>query len=337
MTDIITFGELLLRLSPAGARRIIQADSFDACFGGCEANVAVSASCMGLKTAFVSKIPSGLLGDAAIAAIRKYGVDCDGVVRGGNRLGIYYLEKGADARPSRVVYDRAGSSIAESDSSEFDWDTLLSDTKAIHLSGITPALSESCRKEVSDAVAAAKRRGVTVSFDLNFRGKLWSAEKAGNCISGLIPGIDILIANEEHCKILFGVAADDIKDEHERIIAVAKQMSERFGIAKVVITMRKSISSFDNCFSALLYDRNFGESFFSVEYPIHIVDRVGGGDAFAAGLLYCVLTGKDPKYTIEFAAAAGVLKHSIEGDFSTAAAGEVDELVRNGRSGRLAR
>lgn len=340
MAKVVTFGELMLRLAPEGYYRFVQAESFGATYGGAEANVAVSLSNYGLDTAFVTKLPSHQIGDAAVNSMRRYGVDTRQIVRGGERIGIYYLEKGASQRPSLVIYDRAHSSIQEADVNDFDWDVIFEDAEWFHFTGITPALGENVAKICENACKVAKKKGIKISCDLNYRKKLWSKEQAGKVMGQLMEYIDVVIANEEDAADVFGITADDT-DVTAGVIdtkgyeSVATQLCQRFDLEKVAITLRKSISASDNKWSALLYD---GNAFYqSREYDMHIVDRVGGGDSFGAGLIYAQMQGFDCQKTIEFAVAASCLKHSIEGDFNQVSVEEVLKLAEGDGSGRVSR
>lgn len=335
---IVTFGELMLRLAPEGYLRFVQADTLGATFGGGEANVAVSLAGFGEDACFVTKLPAHEIGQAAVNSLRKYGVDTSFIVRGGKRVGIYYLEKGASQRASKVIYDRAGSSVAEASAKDFEWEYILEDAKWFHFTGITPALSDGLAAITKAALIAAKEKGITVSCDLNYRKALWTTEKANAVMSELMPYVDVLIANEEDSEKVFGIKSDcditggDVSAEGNR--SVARQLTERFGFKLVAITLRGSLSASDNRWAAMLYD---GKDFFdSKEYMIHIVDRVGGGDSFAAGLIYG-LTNFDKQGAIEFAAAASCLKHTIEGDFNLVSVDEVQKLAGGDGSGRVAR
>lgn len=336
----VTFGEIMLRLAPEGYYRFVQADSYGATYGGGEANVAVSLANFGLDSAFVTKLPAHEIGQAGVNSLRKFGVDTSGIVRGGNRVGIYFLEKGASQRPSKVIYDRAGSSIAEASGEDFDWEKILEGADWFHFTGITPALGDNIAKICLDACIIAKEKGVTISCDLNYRNKLWSKEKAGQVMGELCEYVDVCIANEEDAGDVFGIRAanTDIvsgKVNHEGYKEVAKQLADRFGFKKVAITLRESISANDNNWAAMLFDGS--EYYFSKKYPMHIVDRVGGGDSFGAGLIYACLNDMGAQDTIEFAVAASCLKHSIEGDFNQVSVEEVKKLAGGDASGRVQR
>ena len=340
MKKVVTFGELMLRLAPENYLRFVQSSKYEATFGGAEANVAVSLANYGVDCAFVSKLPVHEIGQAAVNSLRAFGVDTSHIVRGGSRVGIYYCEKGASQRPSKVIYDRAHSAIAEAGAEEFDWKKIFEGVEWFHFTGITPALSDEAAKACLAAVKAAKESGVTVSCDLNFRKKLWSKEKAGKVMGELCQYIDYCIANEEDAKDVFGIEADnsDIyggKLDREGYVSVAKKLTDRFGFKGVAITLRESKSANDNDWSGMLYTG--GKAYFSKKYSIHIVDRVGGGDSFGGGLIYSLLSGYDPQKTIEFAVAASCLKHSIEGDCNMVSVQEVSNLAGGDASGRVQR
>lgn len=337
---VITFGEIMLRLAPKGYYRFVQAENYGATYGGGEANVAVSLANYGLDAAFVTKLPSHEIGQAGVNALRRYGVDTSHIVRGGDRVGIYFLEKGASQRPSKVIYDRAGSSIATASPSDFDWDQIFEGADWFHFTGITPALGDNVTEICLEACKAAKKRNITVSCDLNYRNKLWSKEKAGQVMGELCSYVDVCIANEEDASDVFGIKAADTdvttgKVNHEGYKDVAKQLTERFGFQKVAITLRESLSANDNQWAAMLYDGN--DFYFSKKYLMHIVDRVGGGDSFGGGLIYACLQDFAPQDTIEFAVAASCLKHSIEGDFNQVSVDEVLKLAGGDGSGRVQR
>ena len=337
---IITFGELMLRLAPDGYYRFLQADTYGATYGGGEANVAVSLANFGLNPYFVSKMPKHEIGQAGVNSLRKYGVDTSFVTRGGDRVGIYFLEKGASQRPSKVIYDRAGSSIATAVKADFNWDEIFKDACWFHFTGITPALSDTLAEICLDACKAAKAKGITVSCDLNYRNKLWSKEKAGKVMGEICKYVDVCIANEEDSSDVFGIKASNTditsgKVSHDGYKEVAAELKKRFGFQKVAITLRSSISANDNRWSAMLYDGK--DFFFSKEYLMHIVDRVGGGDSFGAGLIYSLVSGYSSKDAIEFAVAASCLKHSIEGDYNQVSVDEVKKLAGGDASGRVQR
>ena len=339
---VVTFGEIMLRLAPAGYLRFTQAESFGAVYGGGEANVSVSLANYGLESAFVTKLPKHEIGQSAVNSLRKYGVDTSMIVRGGDRVGIYFNEKGASQRPSKVIYDRAHSAISEASPSDFDWDAIFEGVDWFHFTGITPALNPTVADICLDACRAAKAHGVTISCDLNFRKKLWTREQAKETMTKLCEYVDVCISNEEDAHDVFGIDAENTdiaggKLNHEGYKSVARQLAERFGFQKVAITLRSSISANDNDWAALLYDAAADEYCFSKSYHLHIVDRVGGGDSFGGGLIYALLSGKDTQSAIEFAVAASALKHSIEGDYNRVSVSEVEKLAGGDGSGRVQR
>lgn len=340
MKKVVTFGELMLRLAPEGYLRFVQSEKYEATFGGAEANVAVSLANFGLHAAFVTKLPKHEIGQAAVNSLRKFGVDTSEIVRGGERVGIYYCEKGASQRPSKVIYDRAYSAISLADKSDFNWDEIFEGANWFHFTGITPALSDSAAEITLEACKAAKAKGITVSCDLNFRKKLWTKEKAGRVMGELCGYVDYCIANEEDAKDVFGIEADNTdidggKLDRNGYISVAQKLTEKFGFKGVAITLRESISANDNNWSAMLYTG--GNAVFSKKYAMHIVDRVGGGDSFGGGLIYSLLCGYDSQKAIEFAVAASCLKHSVEGDYNMVSVAEVEALAGGNASGRVQR
>lgn len=341
MAKVITFGEIMMRLNPPGYQRFLQTSVFEATYAGGEANVAVSLSNFGDDAAFVSKVPDHEIGQNAVNALRRYGVDTSMILRGGPRLGVYYCEKGASQRGSKVLYDRANSSIAIAKRDEFDWDSIFRDADWFHFTGITPALGGDMPAACLDACKAAKERGITVSCDLNYRGKLWSREKAGEVMSTLMPYVDICIANEEDAKDVFGIAAENTdinsgKLDREGYISVASQLTERFSFRAVAITLRGSISASDNNWSGMLY--RDGDAYFARNYLIHLVDRVGGGDSFGGGLIHAMRKWpEDQQKQIEFAVAASCLKQATEYDFNLASEKEVLALAGGNASGRVQR
>ena len=337
---VITFGEIMLRLNPEGYQRFVQAEKFEASYAGGEANVAVSLANYGIDAAFVSKVPAHEIGQCAVNALRRYGVDTSLMIRGGLRLGLYYVEKGASQRPSKVIYDRADSAISLSKPEEYDWDAIFEGADWFHWTGITPALGGELPRICLEACQAAKKRGVKISCDLNYRKKLWTTEEAGKVMGELMPYVDVCIANEEDAKDVFGIEAEDTdidagKLNHEGYISVARQICDRFGCEKVAITLRGSISANDNDWAAMLYTD--GQTYFSPTYRVHIVDRVGGGDSFGGGLIYSLLNEKTPQECINFAVAASCLKHTIEHDFNLVSVQEVESLAKGNASGRVQR
>ena len=340
MKRVVCFGEIMLRLNPMGYKRFTQADAFEASYAGGEANVAVSLAHFGFDSSYVTKVPKHEIGQSAVNTLRRFGVDTSEIVRGGERLGAYFVEKGASQRASKVIYDRAGSAIALAGRDEFDWKKILSGADWFHFTGITPALGDNAAALCMDAVKTAKDLGIPVSCDLNFRKKLWTTEKAGKVMGELMPFVDICISNEEDAADVFGIHAEDSdisKGElsHDGYISVAQKLMERFGFKKVAITLRSSLSATDNIWSGMLYDGK--DAYFAPEYTVHIVDRVGSGDSFGAGLIYSLLTGSDDQKAVNFAAAASCLKHSIEFDLNLVSVSEVEALMSGDASGRVQR
>ncbi len=337
---VVTFGEIMLRLSPGEYKRFVQAHSFEATYGGGEANVAVSLANYGINTSFVSKVPVHEIGQSAVNSLRQYGVDTSFIKRGGERLGIYFLEKGASQRASKVVYDRSNSAIALCNETDFNWDEIFDGVTWFHFTGITPALGGNLPEITLEACKKAKALGITISCDLNYRKKLWSKEEANKVMSTLMPYVDVCIANEEDAADVFNIHATntDITSGELNISGyeeVAKEIIHRFGCKKVAITLRGSISASVNEWGGMLFD---GEaSYFSPRYTINIVDRVGGGDSFGAGLIYSLLNSKDSQQAINFASAASCLKHSIEGDVNLVSVQEVETLLKGDGSGRVQR
>ena len=337
---IVTFGEIMLRLSPQGNRRFVQADTFDAIYGGGEANVAVSLANYGHNVAYVTKLPQNEIGQSAVNSLRRYGVDTSCIVRGGNRVGIYFAETGSAMRPSKVIYDRAGSAIAEAETDDFDFDKIMNGARWFHWTGITPAISDRAATLVALACKAAKRQGATVSCDLNFRKKLWTPEKAQSIMRPLMEYVDVCIGNEEDAELCLGFRPDaDVahgKTDAEGYKAIFEQMAHEFGFKYVASTLRESFSASHNGWKAMIY--NGSEFYVSRRYDIEpIVDRVGGGDSFAAGLIHGLLTKPTQGEALEFAVAASALKHTIPGDVNLMSVGEVEALAGGDASGRVQR
>ncbi|QIK69279.1 sugar kinase [Erysipelothrix sp. HDW6C] len=340
MKKVITFGEIMLRLVPEGYNRFTQADRFLATYGGGEANVAVSLANFGIDAAFVTKLPTHAIGQSAVNDLRRYGVETRHITRGGDRVGIYFLEKGASQRASNVIYDRAHSAIAEASADDFDWETIFEGYDWFHFTGITPALGENVAAITLAALKEAKKQGLKVSCDLNYRKKLWTQAQAQETMSALMEYVDVLVANEEDSEKVFGIKAAETDVDlgeinHENYIDVAKQLQARFNFEKVTITLRESISASDNIWSTMLYVD--GHAYFSKKYNVHIVDRVGGGDSFGSGLIYALLNDYSNQDAIEFATAASCLKHSIEGDYNRVSVDEVLALAKGDGSGRVQR
>ena len=340
MSKIVTLGEIMLRLSPEGNYRFVQTDSFRIIPGGGEANVAVSLANYGHETFFVSKLPTHEIGQIAVNALRRYGVNTEHIARGGDRVGLYYAETGASMRPSKVIYDRTNSAIAEAEPGEFDFDAVMEGADWFHWSGITPALSDKAAELTRLACEAAKRHHVTVSVDLNFRKKLWTSEKAISVMRPLMQYVDVCIGNEEDAQLCLGFKPDaDVeggKTDAEGYYGIFKGMMQEFGFKYVVSTLRESFSATHNGWKALIYD---GKTFYqSKHYDINpIIDRVGGGDSFSGGLIHGMLTYKDQAKALEFAVAASALKHTIPGDFNLVSAEVVMSLAEGNANGRVQR
>ena len=340
MNKVVTMGEVMLRLSPNNYKRIVQSDELAVEYGGGEANVAVSLAAFGEDAYFVTKVPSHEVGDAAINSLRRYGVNTSYIARGGERLGIYFLETGAGLRASKVIYDRKHSSISEAEVSDFDFDNIFKDCKWFHFTGITPAISKEARKLTLAALKKAKEYGVIVSCDLNYRGKLWSVEEARSTMSELMKYVDVCIGNEEDADKCLGFVPSGSNvtggklnlDGYKEIF---KEMKQKFGFKYIATSLRESHSASDNGWSGLLYD---GKEFYSSRhYEIRIVDRVGGGDSFAAGLIHCLLNGESAQTAIDFAVGASALKQTIPGDYNMVSLEEVNKLIKGDASGRVQR
>jgi len=340
MAKVITMGEIMLRLSTNGYKRFTQSNNFDVVYGGGEANVAVSLANYGHDSYFVTKLPLHEIGSCAVNSLRQLNVKTDYIARGGERIGIYFLETGASMRPSKVIYDRAHSAISEADAEDFDFDKIFENAQWFHFTGITPALGKSARELISAALIAAKKHGVTVSVDLNYRKKLWTPEEAQACMTKLMKYVDVCIGNEEDAEKCLGfkprhtdVAAGDLKlNEYKDTFT---RMYEQFGFKYIATSLRESYSASDNGWSALAYD---GKDFYSSKkYNIHIVDRVGGGDSFSGGFIHGLLKYNDYKKALDFAVAASALKHTIPGDFNLVSESEVESLMNGDASGRVQR
>lgn len=337
---IVAFGELMLKLSPLGYNRFLQSDTFKVEYSGAEANVAVSLASFSETVSFVTKLPSHEIGSAALNCIRQYGIETDFIVRGDDRLGIYFAEKGASQRPSKVIYDRQHSAFSEADLHDFDWNCIFNNAQWFHFTGITPALSDTMAAICLEACKVAKSKGLTVSCDLNYRSKLWSKEKACSVMSELMPYIDVCIANESDAADVFGIKASDSDVdngivERKSYCQVAEKLVDRFHFSIVAITLRESVSANDNNWSAILYDG--GKKYMSRKYAMHVVDRIGGGDAFCAGLIYGMVNNYDLQHSLDFAVATSCLKHSVEGDFNLVSVAEVEALISSSGSGRIQR
>lgn len=343
MAKVVTMGEIMLRLSTPNNERFLQADEFDVCYGGGEANVAVSLANYGHEAEFVTKVPENPIGDSAVAALRKFNVGTKFIARGGERLGIYFLETGAAMRASNVVYDRAHSSISTADIEDFDFDAIFSDCDWFHFTGITPAISDKAAELTEAALKAAKAHGVKVSVDLNFRQKLWSSEKAQRVMTNLMQYVDVCIGGREDAQKVLGfkLGNTDVTNDDLDLLgykSMFEQMVEKYNFEYVVSSLRASHSASDNGWSGCIYARDTKEFYHSREYRITpIVDRVGGGDSFAAGVICGLLDGKDAASALEFGVAASALKHTIPGDFNVVTRAEVDHLVGGDGSGRVQR
>ncbi len=339
---IVTFGELLLRFSPTGYERFFQTPQMLTSFCGAEANVSVALRMFGKDSAFVTKLPNNAVGKAAKMELQKYGVDVSRIITGGERLGIIFAEKGASQRPSKVVYDRKHSAIAQADPTEFDWDNIFGDVDWFHVTGITPALSPQMSQACMDAVKIAADKGITVSLDINYRSNLWTKEEANSVITRIMPYVDVCIGNEEDAQNVLGIQADG-SDVEKGIIdrsataKVARIIANKYNCRYVAFSQRRSITASDNDWFGALYSTEQDKMCYSREYSIRIVDRIGGGDAFAAGLIYSLHSGYDVQQSIEFAAAAGCLDQTLEGDFCLLGADEVWALVNGDTTGRVKR
>lgn len=328
---IVTLGEVMLRLSPPANERFVQADTFGACYGGAEANVAVMLAQLGAKTEFVTKLPENELGQAALNSLRRWGVGTEYIVRGDGRLGVYYLERGASQRAGKVIYDRAGSAFAVSSAEEYD-ESVFEGADWFHFTGITPALGENCLALVQKACRAAKKHGATVSCDINYRATLWPLERAKEAMKKLMADIDVCISNAFQAEQIFDLHAQGAGDEHDE--ALARMLAETYGLRTVALTRRKSVTANENFFSGMLWQ---DKAYFSREYDMKIVDRVGGGDAFAGGLIYALAGKESGQSAIEFATAAGCFKHSVEGDVCLACEQEIRALAQGAADGRVSR
>ncbi len=343
MKKVVTFGEIMLRLSTPGLTRFVQSQNFDATFGGGEANVAVSLANYGLDSYYVTKLPKHEIGQAAVNHLRRFGVKDDYIIRGGDRVGIYFLESGASQRASKVIYDRANSAIAQIKKEEVDWGKVFENADWFHWTGITPAIGKSAQECLTAACEAAKIAGVTVSCDLNFRAKMWTKQEAQAVMKPLMKYVDVCIANEEDAENCLGLKAIDTNIgtgvlSEEGYFNVARKLKDIYNFKSVAITLRESYSASKNGWSAILLDEKECKTpYRSSRYEIEIVDRVGGGDSFASGLIYGLLTKNNTKDALEFAVAASCLKHSIPGDFNLVSVEEVEKLIKIGGSGRVER
>ena len=342
MPKVVTFGEIMLRLSPPGFERFFQSPALQATFGGGEANVAVSLAHFGLDSYYVTALPKHAIGEAAVKALRAEGVRTDHIVRSGERVGIYFAEAGASQRASTVIYDRAHSAISAMKPDAIAWATVLSGADWFHVTGITPALGANGAEATRQAIAAARTAGVRVSVDLNYRKKLWTEAQAREVMAPMMRQVDVVIANEEDLQSVLGVHVEgtDVTTgrlDIEGFRHAAEQVTREFGPKMVAITLRESVSASDNGWSAALWDANTGTMHRSQRYDVRLVDRIGGGDSFAAGLIYGLVTGRAPDAALRFAVAASALKQTIPGDFNRVTADEVDRLASGDASGRVQR
>lgn len=340
MSKVVCFGEIMGRLCPAGYKKVIQANGFDLTFAGGEANVAVSLANYGLEASYVTKLPDNDMGKLVKKTLRSYDVAIDHIVTGGERLGMYYVEKGASQRPSKVIYDRKYSAISMAKPSDFNWEVILEDAKWFHVTGITPALSDECVDITREALKKCREKGIKVSCDLNYRKNLWTTDEAKSVMSEFMSYVDVCIANEEDAEKVLGISAKDTnvtKGElnKEGYIGVAQQIQSDYGCKTIAITLRESYSASVNGWSAMLYSNE--KAYFSKKYDIQLVDRVGGGDSFVGGLIYALMMRSTPQDQIEFAVAASCLKHTIEGDFNQVTVTEVETLMSGDGSGRVQR
>ena len=339
---VVSFGEIMLRLSPDGYYKLFQKPELNTSFCGAEANVAVALSNFGDEAEFVTALPNNDIGRAACRELMRYGVKTDNIVYTGDRLGIFFAEKGASQRPSKVIYDRKNSAIASADPSSFDWEKIFDGADWFHITGITPALSDSLAKISVDAVKAAKKAGLTVSCDINYRSKLWSAQKARPVMTEIMKYVDVCIGNEEDAEIVFGIkaGATDVTKGQLDTDGYKKSLqtvAETFGCKIVAYSQRKSYSASDNGWSGIIYDDEKKQVYTSAQYDIRITDRIGGGDAFASGLIYALHNNILPANAIETAAAAGCLDQTLEGDFCLFGINDVIDLAGGNSSGRVKR
>jgi 2-dehydro-3-deoxygluconokinase len=332
MKRVVTFGELLLSLSTRGNQRLVQAEEFTARYTGAEANVAVSLAHFGVEAFAVSKVPEHEIGQACVNALRRFGVNTEYIVRGGERLGLLYMETGASQRPTQVIYDRFPSSFRQLRPGELDWETILAGKDWLHFSGTAPAAGEPVRQVLSEGLATARRLGLTVSCDCNYRSKLWSMEEAGRILTALMPQVNVVICGKDDPRELFGLSEDDEKANEAR---AAELLRQRFHLDAVAMTFREGVSASVNRYAALLCQKS--GICRSRQYEIQIVDRVGGGDAFAAGLIFGLISGFEAQRAIDFAVAAACLKHSIPGDFNLSSREEVEKFLAGEPGGGVQR
>lgn len=342
MKKVVSFGEILLRLSAPGYSKLFQKDSLISTFCGSEANVAVSLALFGMDSAFITKVPQNEIGMAAVNSLKYFGVNTKHIVYSDGRLGLYYLENGASQRPSKVIYDRANSTFALAEKKDFDWEEILSEACWFHFSGINPALSTNIYITCLNACRIAKDKDIMISCDLNYRKNLWSKKDAQVVMEKLMPYIDVCIGNEEDIETTLGIEikGNDIENgivNPEGYEEAASEICEKYNCRYVAFTLRESYSASNNGWVAMLFDRSKKQAYYSEKYNIQIVDRVGSGDSFAAGLIYSLVKGKSNQEIVEFATAASCLKHTIEGDYNRTTVEDVENLLRNGGSGRIIR
>ena len=327
MYKLVTFGEIMLRVSPPFGERLFSGGGAEVCFGGSEANVAALCARLGLSASFVTKVPEGEIGDAALRSLTYHGVDVSSALRGGERLGVYYYENGAGLRPAKCIYDRAHSAFADASALEFDFDAILDGADALFVSGITPALSREAAKACRAAIDSARAKGATVYFDLNYRSKLWSEEEAREALGALLPSVDVLVSNLYQANDILALGADT-SDEDGACVAAAKALVGLYGFRSVALTVRRTFSADRNGFFAMLFDG--GRAYFSAKRETAVVDRVGSGDAFTAALIAGLSKGRDGQSAVEYAAAAALLKHSIKGDLAALSDAEIRSLAEGG-------
>ncbi len=333
MSPVVTFGESLLRLTPPGHLRWAQTPHFEVGFGGAEANVAVTIAQLGGRAEYVTRLPRNEVAQRALDQLRGLGVGVEKIVRGGDRMGVYFLEQGASQRPGKVIYDRAHSAMAEAQPADFDWPSILAGASWFHWSGITPALSDSAAAVTAEACAAAKQLGLTVSFDLNYRAKLWTRERAGAVLAPLMPQVDLCVTSVEEARSIFGLAIDDAAPDREE--HAARLLQERFGCQRVALTMRRADDASSTSWGAMLFAE--GHVHVSRRHEITIVDRVGAGDSFTGALIFALQRGDDPARAVEVAVAASTLKHTIPGDYCLLSLDEVEALAAGVDGGRVQR
>ncbi len=328
MSDVVTFGEIMLRLTTPGHQRFAQAQELEVTFGGAEANVAVMIAQLGGSAEFVTKLPVNELAERAIDELRRCRVGVERIARGGERMGVYFLEQGASQRAGKIIYDRARSAIAEARVGDFDWDEIFDGARWFHWSGITPALSEAAAELTREACLAAKRRGLTVSFDMNYRAKLWTTEQAGAVLAPLMPHVDLCVCGAEEATSVLGIEGDSGAE-------IAANLRAKFGIQKVAMTQRRANRADETEWSAMFSDE--GHPFISAVHQISVVDRVGAGDSFTGALIFALLRGDDAQRALDFAVAASALKHTVPGDFGLVSLAEVEALAGGGHGGRVQR